>query len=247
MYYIYKWIHTYIHALFTQIYTHTYTGIRYIYTHTYTGIYTYIGEGNGNPLQCSCLENPKDRGAWWAAVCGVAQSQTWLKRLSSSSSRSIHIYKHTLYIYTYTHIYAIPYCPGLLLRWTWRRPWRMRRTLRWWSLAGTSLCCWARPSLWSGTGTWLSPCSLSGRTRWVAFLHFLPLLSACIFSSLSSIWDPHPQSQGEGGWSPGSASSQHFKTQGLEFTSAVSRDSCPWAGWRVLDPANSPLTGSRYF
>ena len=40
-----------------------------------------IGEGNGNPLQCSCLENPRDGGAWWAAVCGVAQ-----KRLSSSSS-----------------------------------------------------------------------------------------------------------------------------------------------------------------
>ena len=42
------------------------------------------GEGNGNPLQCSCLENPRDRGAWWAAVCGIAQSQTRLKRLSSS-------------------------------------------------------------------------------------------------------------------------------------------------------------------
>ena len=46
-----------------------------------------IGEGNGNPLQCSCLENPRDRGAWWAAVHGVAQSWTRLKRLSSSSSR----------------------------------------------------------------------------------------------------------------------------------------------------------------
>ena len=41
------------------------------------------GEGNGNPLQCSCLENPRDGGAWWAAVSGVAQSQTRLKRLSS--------------------------------------------------------------------------------------------------------------------------------------------------------------------
>ena len=41
-----------------------------------------IGEGNGNPLQCSCLENPRDRGAWWAAVYGVAQSQTRLKWLS---------------------------------------------------------------------------------------------------------------------------------------------------------------------
>ena len=41
---------------------------------------SYIGEGNGNPLQCSCLENPRDGGAWWAAVYGVAQSRTRLKR-----------------------------------------------------------------------------------------------------------------------------------------------------------------------
>ena len=47
-----------------------------------------IGEGNGNPFQCSCLENPRDGGAWWADVYGVAQSQTRLKRLSSSSSSS---------------------------------------------------------------------------------------------------------------------------------------------------------------
>ena len=46
-----------------------------------------IGEGNGNPLQCSCLENPRDGGAWWAAIYGVAQSRTRLKRLSSSSSK----------------------------------------------------------------------------------------------------------------------------------------------------------------
>ena len=49
-----------------------------------------IGEGNGNPLQCSCLENPRDRGAWWAAVYAVVQSWTRLKRFSGSSS-SIHI------------------------------------------------------------------------------------------------------------------------------------------------------------
>ena len=47
-----------------------------------------VGEGNGNPLQCSCLENPRDGGAWWAAVYGVTQNQTRLKRLSSSSSSS---------------------------------------------------------------------------------------------------------------------------------------------------------------
>ena len=45
-----------------------------------------IGKGNGNPFQCSCLENPRDGGAWWAAVCVVTQSWTWLKWLSSSSS-----------------------------------------------------------------------------------------------------------------------------------------------------------------
>jgi len=44
-----------------------------------------LGEGNGNLLQCSCLENPRDGGTWWAAVYGVAQSRTRLKRLSSSS------------------------------------------------------------------------------------------------------------------------------------------------------------------
>ena len=48
--------------------------------------FSCIGEGNGNPLQCSCLENPRDGGACWAAVSGVAQSQTRLKRLSNSSS-----------------------------------------------------------------------------------------------------------------------------------------------------------------
>ena len=53
----------------------------------------FLGEGNGNPLQCSCLENPRDRGAWWAAFSGVTQSWTLLKRLSSSSNAiSAHIF-----------------------------------------------------------------------------------------------------------------------------------------------------------
>ena len=57
-----------------------------------------IGEGNGNPLQCSCLENPMDRIAWWAAAYVVAQSQTQLKQLSSSSSPyvSFNIYNKSL-------------------------------------------------------------------------------------------------------------------------------------------------------
>ena len=53
-----------------------------------------IGEGNGNPLQCSCLENPRDKGAWWAAIYGVAQSRTRRKRLSSSSSIPLCVYTH---------------------------------------------------------------------------------------------------------------------------------------------------------
>ena len=67
-----------------------------------------IEEGNGNPLQCSCLENPRDGEAWWAAVSGVAQSRTRLKRLSSSSiicSKSQQMFCHfdlaTLLLGTY--------------------------------------------------------------------------------------------------------------------------------------------------
>ena len=57
-----------------------------------------IGEGNGNPLQCSCLENPRDGGAWSAAIYGVAQSRTRLKRLSSSSSMHISSLDYLQYI-----------------------------------------------------------------------------------------------------------------------------------------------------
>ena len=52
---------------------------------------SFIGEGNGNPLQCSCLENPRVGGAWWAAIYGVAQSRTRLKRRSSCSSGELNI------------------------------------------------------------------------------------------------------------------------------------------------------------
>ena len=64
-----------------------------------------IGEGNGNPLQCSYLENPRDRGAWWEAIYGVAQSWTRLKRLSSKHINIYpYIYLYLLYIYVYVHI-----------------------------------------------------------------------------------------------------------------------------------------------
>ena len=62
-----------------------------------------IGEGNGNPLQCACLENPRDGGAWWAAVSGVTQSQTRLKWLSSSSCTPPYtgfFFLNELYLYT---------------------------------------------------------------------------------------------------------------------------------------------------
>ena len=65
-----------------------------------------IGEGSGNPLQGSCLENPRDGRAWWAAVYGVAQSPTWLNRLSSSSS-ICHLYP---FICQWT-VWFFP-CPG---------------------------------------------------------------------------------------------------------------------------------------
>ena len=52
-------------------------------------VWKYLGEGKGNPLQCSCLENPREGGAWWAVVPGVAQSQTRLKWLSSSMKISL--------------------------------------------------------------------------------------------------------------------------------------------------------------
>ena len=64
---------------------------------------SFIGERNGNPLQCSCLENPKDGRAWWAAIYGVAQSWTRLKRLSSSityfnlfSNQEVSLYQEKL-------------------------------------------------------------------------------------------------------------------------------------------------------
>ena len=63
-----------------------------------------IGEGNGTPLQYSRLENPMDRGAWWAAVHGVPQSRTRLKRLSSSSSSELAINATGVTFITYHHV-----------------------------------------------------------------------------------------------------------------------------------------------
>ena len=65
------------------------------------------GEGNGNPLQCSCLENPRHGGAWWAAVYGVTQSRTRLKRLSSSSSSFYCAQWVACVSHTHTHIHTL--------------------------------------------------------------------------------------------------------------------------------------------
>ena len=73
-----------------------------------------IGEGNGNPLQCSCLENPRDGGAWWAAVYGVTQSRTRLKWLSSSNSSS----SRTLLVIQWLRI-----CLPVQRIWVWSLVW----------------------------------------------------------------------------------------------------------------------------
>ena len=72
---------------------------------------SFIGEGNGNALQCSCLENPRGGGAWWAAICGVAQSRTRLKWLSSSSST---IFQASLVAQLVKNPPAIQVEPGLI-------------------------------------------------------------------------------------------------------------------------------------
>ena len=77
-----------------------------------------IGKGNGNPPQCSCLENPRDGGAWWAAVSGVAQSQTWLKPLSSSSSSSnIYSLKAVSFCLVLSVLWEIPGCSMDKVQW----------------------------------------------------------------------------------------------------------------------------------
>ena len=70
-----------------------------------------IGEGDGNPLQCSCLKSPRDGGAWWAAVCGVTQSRTRLRWLSSSSI----LYYHFVNCYGLAFVGLFIFPPSLIL------------------------------------------------------------------------------------------------------------------------------------
>ena len=76
---------------------------------------SYIGEGNGNPLQCSCLENPRAGRAWWAAVYRVVQSQTLLKQLSSSSRLTFNGLAHLLIIVVFNTYYLQDTVVGIKL------------------------------------------------------------------------------------------------------------------------------------
>ena len=80
--------------------------------------FSCIGEGNGNPLQCSCLENPRVGGAWWAAVHGIAQSRTRRKQLSSSSSNV----SQKRLEHHFTDIFLAYVCVKSYLNWL--SPWR---------------------------------------------------------------------------------------------------------------------------
>ena len=101
----------------------------------------FCGEGTGNPLQCSCLENPRDGGAWWAAVDGVAQSRTRLKRLSSSSSQA-------RFIYLFTSALGLRCCEQASSRCT-------VLTAAWGPLLAVVFCCCCRAQ---ALEFWLSSC-----------------------------------------------------------------------------------------
>jgi len=94
----------------------------YIFIYIYTRLVYQVGEGNGTPLQCSCLENPKDGGVWWAAIYGVAQSRTRLKRLSNARLAPCfppHLPLHSTYCLCPR---AVSYAPTLQVSSPWPAP-----------------------------------------------------------------------------------------------------------------------------
>ena len=121
--------------------------------HDWSTSLSHTGEGNGNPLQCSCLENPRDGGAWWAAVYGVTQSQTRLKRLSSSSSSSspavlvlfispltYHLTKSVKFstpskifsqLVLRTTLFPLGWHSGVTPLWVWERSWAVHLLYGW--------------------------------------------------------------------------------------------------------------------
>ena len=84
----------------------------------FVGIQHSPGEGNGNPLQCSCLENPRDGGAWWAAGYGVAWSRTQLKRLSNSSSNILQLTVVQQRVVVLEFLQKMSACPSILPSYT---------------------------------------------------------------------------------------------------------------------------------
>ena len=111
------------------------------------------GEGNGNPLQCSCLENPRDGGAWWAAVYEVAQSRTWLKWLSSSIQCLVSTKYYLLNIFFILFIFY--FWPGSL--WDLSSP-----TMDWIQAIAVKA---------------LSPKHWTTRELWSTILNFLPVVT----------------------------------------------------------------------
>ena len=123
---------------------------------------SWIGEGNGNPLQCSCLESPRDGGAWWDAVYGVAQSRTRLKWLSSNRNRRLLLIKETRNLKECSTFLSIGRFKSLdsLKSFLWYVP-----QLRPVTCVFTS---WVSPGLTVG----------SGYSRWQVFFSFLSFLRA---------------------------------------------------------------------
>ena len=103
-----------------------------------------MGEGNGNPLQCYCLENPRDEGAWWAAVCGVAQSQTRLKRLSSSSIPWYGQTSDCLTIHPLKDIWVVPnlWLLQLKLLWTFMHSYFVNLSFHFSGMNAWKYICW---------------------------------------------------------------------------------------------------------
>ena len=98
-----------------------------------------IGEGNGNPFQCSCLENPRDGGAWWAAVCGVTQSWTRLSDLASAAAALLFIFVTRNYMKVYWVVQKVHLGTSLMIQWL--RICLPRQGVQVWSLVREDFTC----------------------------------------------------------------------------------------------------------
>ena len=119
----------------------------------------WIGEGNGNPLQCSCLENPRDGAAWWAAVYGVTQSQTRLKWLSSSSSSMRDSKRDTDLQNSLLDSVGEGKGGNDLGEWHWNmynicETNCQSRFNAWYRMPGAGALGWPRGMVWGGRGEW---------------------------------------------------------------------------------------------